>query len=188
MGSGKATPSVSQARPGCTGLLSPPSSSMAVSNGPCLLTLRKGYMLSKPSSWENFYTSPTWSTRPTTWCGTRSTSLWIHRNLFCNCWETETGMVRACHTPRQPLQNHPSGTLWWVGDAMDNIKEWTSLPMPKLLTAASCRKKNGRGSLLNRLSCFPSLPPPPRATTQSVKGLDGTELGHSAHSVADSLL
>ena len=24
----------------------------------------------------------TWSTRPTTWCGTRSTSLWILRNLF----------------------------------------------------------------------------------------------------------
>ena len=28
-----------------------------------------------------------------------------------NCQETETCMVRACHTPRQPLQNHPSGHL-----------------------------------------------------------------------------
>ena len=68
------------------------------------------------------YTSPAWSTRPTTWCRTRSTSLWIHRNLFCNCWETETGMVRACHTPRQPLLNHPSGHLggWatWLVEEM----------------------------------------------------------------------
>ena len=28
-----------------------------------------------------------------------------------NCQETETCMVRAYHTPRQPLQNHPSGHL-----------------------------------------------------------------------------
>ena len=38
---------------------------------------------------------------------------------------------------------------------MDNIKEWTYLPMPELLTKASCRKKTGRESLLNR----PSYPP-----------------------------
>ena len=41
---------------------------------------------------------------------------------------------------------------------MDNIKEWTSLPMPELLTTASCREKTGRGSLLNRPSC-PTPPP-----------------------------
>ena len=28
-----------------------------------------------------------------------------------NCQETETCMVWACHTPQQPLQNHPSGHL-----------------------------------------------------------------------------
>ena len=28
-----------------------------------------------------------------------------------NCQETDTRMVRACHKPRQPLQNHPSGHL-----------------------------------------------------------------------------
>ena len=27
------------------------------------------------------------------------------------CQETETCMVRACHTPRPPLQRHPSGHL-----------------------------------------------------------------------------
>ena len=30
----------------------------------------------------NFFISPTWSTRPTTGCGARSTSLWVQRNLF----------------------------------------------------------------------------------------------------------
>ena len=28
-----------------------------------------------------------------------------------NCQETETCMVRACHTPQQPLQNHPTRHL-----------------------------------------------------------------------------
>ena len=36
---------------------------------------------------------------------------------------------------------------------MDNVKERTSLLMPELLTVAFCKKKTGRGSLLNRLSC-----------------------------------
>ena len=56
-------------------------------------------------------------------------------------------MVRACHTPWQLLQNHPSGHLggWvmlWSAEeiGMNIIKEWTSLPMPELLTRACCRK------------------------------------------------
>ena len=36
---------------------------------------------------------------------------------------------------------------------MDNTKEWTSLPMPELLTRASCRKER-TGSLLNHPSCL----------------------------------
>ena len=36
---------------------------------------------------------------------------------------------------------------------MKNIKEWTSLPIPELLTTATCGWKTGRGSLLNRSSC-----------------------------------
>ena len=81
--------------------VSPPSFSLAVKHGPCLLTVKKGSRLvSKPSAWENFSTSLTSSTRPLTWCGARSTSLWVHRNL-----------VQACHMPQQSLQNHPSGHL-----------------------------------------------------------------------------
>ena len=59
----------------------------------------------------------------------------------------ETCMVQACHTPQQPLQNHPSVhlggllTSWSAEEVLDgNIKEWTSLPMLELLTRASCRK------------------------------------------------
>ena len=37
-------------------------------------------------------------------CGSTGTS-------SSSCQETETYMVRACHTPRQPLQNHLSGHL-----------------------------------------------------------------------------
>ena len=42
-----------------------------------------------------------------------------------NCQETETCMVRACNTPRQPLQNHPSGhhcgwvTPWSAEEMLD---------------------------------------------------------------------
>ena len=63
-------------------LLPPPSSSVAVKHEPCLLTLRKGSRPSKQSAWGNFSACPTWSTRPMTGCGARSTPLWVHRNLF----------------------------------------------------------------------------------------------------------
>ena len=65
-----------------------------------------------------------------------------------NYQETETCMVRACHTPRQPLQHPSFRTSWRLGNAVfgrgnagvDNIKEWTSLPIPELPTRAWCRK------------------------------------------------
>ena len=51
---------------------------------------------------------------------------------------------------------------------MDDIKEWTSLPMPELLTRASCRKR------LEEDLCWivPHVPP----MTQTVKGLNRTQL------------
>ena len=62
-----------------------------------------------------------------------------------NWQETETCMVQACHMPC--LQNHPAGHLGrkrcpgrWRNCCMENIKEWTSLPMPKLFIRASCWK------------------------------------------------
>ena len=66
-----------------------------------------------------------------------------------NCQKTETCMVRACHTPRQPLQNHPSGHLgrwatpWTAEEMLDGQhQEWAFLlPMPEWLSRASCRKR-----------------------------------------------
>ena len=41
-----------------------------------------------------------------------------------------------------------------------DIKEWTSLPLPELLTMAACRgKKTGTGPVLNRSSCPPDDKP-----------------------------
>ena len=46
----------------------------------------------------------------------------------------ETCMVRACHTPRQPLPNHPSGHLgWWampwsVEEMLDRQHQRVAIP------------------------------------------------------------
>ena len=72
------------------------------------------------------------------------------RTSSCKFQEMETCMVQACHTPWQPLQNHCWQRKCW----MDNIKEWTFLPMPEL-TRAFCRK-DWRGSLLIHPSCSPA--------------------------------
>ena len=70
-----------------------------------------------------------------------------------NWQQTETSKVRACHVPRQPLHTHPAGQLGgWVTtpwSAEDMLDEQTS--NSGLCTMVS-REKNGRGSLLNRLS------------------------------------
>ena len=119
------------------------------SDGPCLLTLREEARPSKPSARGSFSLSPTWSLRPTTRCGARSTCLWVHRNLF---WQLSrggsfhgSGMAHATTASPKPSFTAP----WRVGDAvvgrgnagLDNIKEWTSLPSPELLTGVSCKKR-----------------------------------------------
>ena len=60
---------------------------------------------------------------------------------------------------------------------MNNIKVWTSLPMPELLTGASCRKE--WKSVSAESSLMPPPPPPP--TTQLVKGLNSIVLVFSLH-------
>ena len=53
-----------------------------------------------------------------------------------NCQETETCMVRACHTPRQPLQNHHSGHLggwatpWSAEEMLDGQHPRCGHPCP----------------------------------------------------------
>ena len=54
--------------------------------------------------------------------------------LSFTCQETETCMVRACYTPQQPLQNHPSGHLgewatpWSVEDMLDGQHRRADIP------------------------------------------------------------
>ena len=79
-----------------------------------------------------------------------------HKNIYCHKTLGVIGhkvlmeacMVRACHTPQRPLQNHPSGHLggWAMAVVGRGNTEWTSksgqnyLPIPEPLTRASCRK------------------------------------------------
>ena len=81
-----------------------------------------------------------------------------------NCQGTETRMARACytcHVTRHILSKTILAVTlegWrcrgWQGKfLMDNIKEWTSLLMPELLTRVSCKKDwkriSGESSLLS---------------------------------------
>ena len=115
-----------------------------------MLTLRKkkGSRISKLSALGNFSASPNWSTRPTTGCGARSTSLWVHRNLY---WQLSRdgnshgfGVSHATTASSKPSSKAPTlkGARRRVQQRkcwMDNVKEWTSLPMPKPLARASGR-------------------------------------------------
>ena len=56
---------------------------------------------------------------------------------------------------------------------MDNVKEWTSLPMPELLTMASCRKVWKRISAESSLMCPP--PPHPHDPISQGSELNGTD-------------
>ena len=67
-----------------------------------------------------------------------------------DCQEMETCMVWACHMPRQPLQNRPSGCKGNAG--------WTTSksgrPCPwRICSQGPPAEQTGRGSLLNRPSC-----------------------------------
>ena len=110
--------------------------------------LKKGLRLSKPSAWGNFSVSPTRSTRPSTECGARPTSVRVHRNL---CWQLTRdgnlhGSVMSHATHDSLFRTLRQGTLeggrrrgrqrkCW----MDHIKEWTSLTTLELLTSTSFR-------------------------------------------------
>ena len=91
----------------------------AVRNRPCLLTLRKGSKCPRPRPDQvSEKTSPTWSTRPTIGCGSRSTSLCGFRNLF---WHLSrdgishgSGMSRATAASPKPSCRTP----WRVVDAV----------------------------------------------------------------------
>ena len=129
--------------------LSSPSSFMVVKYGPWLLSLRK----KDPGFWRqclrNFSASPTWSIRPMTGCEARSTSLWVHRNIWQLSRDGNLHGLGMSHASlsKITLKGILEGDGWhgWQKKCwMDNIKEWISLPMPALVTRASCRKDRKR--------------------------------------------
>ena len=63
-----------------------------------------------------------------------------------NCQETETCMVWSCYTPRQPLQNHPSGhpgrwvMPWLVEEMLDGQHQRVDIPAhARTAHMGSCR-------------------------------------------------
>ena len=137
---------------------------------------KKGPRLLKPSAWKNFSFSVCISyLEHKTGRKARSTSLWVHRNLFRQLSRNGnlhgSGRLHATTASLKPSFRAP----WRVGDAMVSRgnARWTSKSgHPCQCQNCSQRpsaEKTGKGSLLNHPSC----PPPFSQPSQS---RDWTEL------------
>ena len=145
---------------------------MVVKHGPCLPTLKKKKRKKKkrirlvnPSARGNFSASPTWSTRPTIWCGASPTSLGVHRNLF---WQLSRdgnlhglGMLHTMITSPKPSFR----ASWRVGNTVVSRRNagWTTSKIGHPLPCQNCSQgppaeKTGRRSQLNCPSCPPDDP------------------------------
>ena len=144
-----------------------------------------GSRLSQASAAGNFSASPTCRTRPTTGHRARSTATQGPQEpLLATVERWKLAWFR--HVARRDCvsKNRPWGHLEKVGDryhdqqrkcCMDNIKKWTSLPMPELLTKASCRTD------WKRISAKSSLMSP----WWPNQSRDWTELNWTAYSTLD---
>ena len=126
---------------------------------------KKGSRLSKLSAGGNFSLFPTWRTRSTTGCGARSTSLWVHRNLF---WQLSgdrnlhgLGMSHAMTASPKPSFKASRR----VGDAVVSKGNagWTTSKSRNICLCQNClqgppTEKTGMWSLLNHPSCPPYDP------------------------------
>ena len=159
-----ATPSPIQVSSSSTSLLSPPSSSTAVKHGPSLLTVKKGSRPSKPNCLRKLLHISFLEHKTIDWVRSKiNFRVGSTGASSGNCQETETCMVHACHTPQQPVQNHPSGHFggWvtpWSAEEIVYGQQQSGHPCPcQNCSQRPPTKKTGRGSLLNHLS----YPPPP---------------------------
>ena len=83
---------------------------------------------------------------------------WLTGTSSGKCQETGNRIVRVCHIRLdslcKPVLQATSGAGrhrgWPRKCWMDNVMEWTSLPMPEMVTMASAEEKTERGSLLSR--------------------------------------
>ena len=76
-----------------------------------------------------------------------------------NCQETEACMVRTCHTPRQPLQNHPSGHLgrwatpWSAEEMLDGQRQRVDIPAQCTTANTGLLQKNKQTKKLEEDIC-----------------------------------
>ena len=90
-----------------------------------------------------------------------------------NCQEMETCMVWACHTPRQRLQNHPSGHLggwatpWSAEEMLDGQHQRDSISAHARTADKGLQQKNDWKRTSAESSVIIISP-----TIQSVKGLN----------------
>ena len=106
-------------------------------------------------------------------CGAKSTSLWIHRNLFRRLSRDGnlhgSDMSHVMTASPKPFIRAP----WRVGDTVVGRGNagWTTSKSGHPFPCQSCSQgspaeKTGRGSLLNRPSCSPEEPNRPRNWTE----------------------
>ena len=116
---------------------------------------RKKSKLSKQNTWENVSTSSTWSFDQR--LGAEQDQLPCESTKTSgNCQETDTCMVRACHTLRQSLQNqllrHFRGWAmpWSAGEILDGQHQRVDIPAHARNWPPG--ERTWRGALLNRTS------------------------------------
>ena len=108
----------------------------------------------------NFFVSPTWTTRPIAGYGTKSITLWVHRNLF---WQQsrDGNLHNSVMSQARTASPKPSFRApWRLGDAVVGRGKvgWTTSKSEHPCPCQDCSQgppaeKTGRGSLLNRPSC-----------------------------------
>ena len=132
----------------------------------------KGSKLSKPSTWGTFSVSPTWSTKTNDCAEQDQLPCGFLATFSGNFQETETCMIRAYHTPRQPLQSHPSR----------HFEGWTTPWSAEEMLDGQLAHKGLLQKRLEENPCWIVRHVPP--TTQSVDGLNWTELNWISWSIA----
>ena len=125
----------------------------------------------KTNDWGNFSSSPTWSTRPTTGCETRSTSLWAQRKLYRQLLRDGNShvsdMSRATTASPEPSLGHLGGwaTPWSAEKMLDGQHQKVDIPAHTRTAHKGLLQKRPEGEL-----CW--IVPHVFPTTQSVKEMN----------------
>ena len=138
---------------------------------------KKGSRLSKPSARGNFSASASWSARPKTGSGARSTPMRVHRNVF---WQlSRDGHLHGSGMPHATTASPKESSFrapWRVGDALsaeemlDGEHQRVDIPAYARIAYKSPLLKR----LEEELCCIVPLPPPPSRLLN--RSLDWTEL------------